>query len=337
MALLLRAGVCSLLAAGAAEAQKTDIVELINGDRLTCEIQKMDRGKVSAKTDGLGTLSIEWDDVMRLSSLAVYDVELESGTRLVGSLSRGDAYTVVLLTGLSKERLELAKIVRMTRLGRTFWKSWDGSVSGGFTFAQADAQTQSTFDFSATFRKPRWQTTIGYDSLLTSRQDVDSQTRNDLTLAIQRFMRPRWSYVGIGIFQQNEELDLTLRSIGGGGFVRTMKQTNRTLVQAQFGAVYTHEEYAGETGDDIAEAINGFGWEWFTFDGRSTSLDLNLQSFIALRSDTRFRLELNTSFKSDIVGDLYWSVSLVESFNSDPPEGRKKSDLSLSATIGWTF
>ena len=87
----------------------------------------------------------------------------------------------------------------------------------------------------------------------------------------------------------------------------------------------------------IAEALTGFGWDWFTFDGRSTNLDLQILTFVALRSDTRFRLELNTSFKSDIVGDLYWSVSFVESFNSDPPDGRKKGDLSVSATIGWTF
>lgn len=336
------AGVLSSLAmvlavATPAAAQKTDVVELINGDRITCEIQKMDRGKVSAKTDGLGTISIEWDDVLRVASIAVYDVELESGTRLTGSIGRGDDYTLILMTGLSKEKLEIGKIVRLTRLGRTFWRRLDGSLSAGFTFAQADAQTQSTIDASVTYRSQKWLTSLTYDSLLTSRQDVDSQTRNDLVLQAQRFMRPRWSYVGLGIFQQNEELALNLRSIVGGGVVRILEQSNRTLVQAQFGVAYTNEQYEGEPGDSIAESVAGFGWDWFTFDGKSTNLDLKVLTFIALRSDTRFRLELNTSFKSDIVGDLYWSVSLVESFNSDPPDGRKKGDLSISATIGWTF
>jgi hypothetical protein len=337
VAILLWTVVCSLSAVVPAAAQKTDIVELVNGDRITCEIQKMDRGKVTAKTDGLGTLSIEWNDVVRVSSIAYYDVELESGTRLTGSVSRGDAYTLVLIVGLTKERLELGKIVRMTRLGRTFWRRWDGSIAGGFSFAQADAQTQSTFDLKATYRNPKWQTSITYDSLLTAREDVDSQTRNDVILSIQRFLRPRWSYIGLGIFQQNEELSLSLRSIAGGGLVRTLKQSNRTLVLTQFGAVYTNERYVGEPTDSIAEMINGFGWDWFTFDGKSQNLDLQVLTFVALRKDTRFRLELNTSYKSDIVGDLYWSVSFVESFNSDPPESRKKGDLSLSATVGWTF
>jgi putative salt-induced outer membrane protein YdiY len=336
-AVLARALACCLAAVAPAAAQKTDIVELINGDRITCEIQKMDRGKLTAKTDGLGTLSIEWNDVVRVTSIAFYDVELQSGTRLTGSIVRGDAYTMLLVIGLTKEKLELGRIVRLTRLGRTFWRRWDGSIAGGFTFAQADAQTQSTFDFHASYRNPKWLTQLTYNSLLTSREDVDSQSRNDVMMAVQRFMRPRWSYMALGSFQQNEELALTLRSIVGGGVVRVLRQSDRMLLQTQLGLVYTSELYEGESEDSIAETVAGVGWDWFTFDGRSTNLDSSVLTFFALRNDTRFRLELNTSFKSDIVGDLYWSVSLVESFNSDPPQGRKKSDLSVSATIGWTF
>ena len=62
-----------------------------------------------------------------------------------------------------------------------------------------------------------------------------------------------------------------------------------------------------------------------------------LQGEPLLNGDSRVRLEMNTSFKSDIVGDLYWSINAFESFNSQPPEDQKKSDFGISATIGWTF
>ena len=61
---------CWLAAVGTASAQKTDVVELRNGDRITCEIQKLARGKLTVKTDGIGTISIEWDDVERVRSTA---------------------------------------------------------------------------------------------------------------------------------------------------------------------------------------------------------------------------------------------------------------------------
>ena len=75
-------------------AAKTDIVELANGDRMTCEIKKLDRGKLTVKTDGLGTVSIEWDDIQHITSAQRFNVELASGERTVGSLGRGAPRTV---------------------------------------------------------------------------------------------------------------------------------------------------------------------------------------------------------------------------------------------------
>ncbi len=100
-----------------AAVQRADVVELANGDR---EIRKLDRGKLTLKTDGIGTLSIEWDDVDRVTSAASYDVELPSGQRLFGSQERGDAGSVGIVTATGRERLPLGGIVRLTPLGETF-------------------------------------------------------------------------------------------------------------------------------------------------------------------------------------------------------------------------
>jgi putative salt-induced outer membrane protein YdiY len=324
-------------AAGTAAAQKTDIVELLNGDRITGEIQKLDRGKLTVKTDGLSTISIEWDDVARVTSTARFDVELASGTRMEGSVARADSRTLDLVTASGSERLRLDTIVRMSRLGRTFWRKLDGSISAGFSFTQANEQTQWTFDSNVTFRGHKWLVSLNADSLLTTSEDNDSQTRNDVGLEFQRFIRPRWSYVGWTFFQQNEELSLNLRSVLGGGIVYIPKQSNKTRVQLGTGVAFTQEEYSGEGDQSVAEAVNGIKWEWFTFDGRSTNLAIDLLTFSKLDSDSRFRFEFNTSFKSDIVGDLYWSITAFESYNSEPPTDQKKSDFGMTASLGWTF
>ena len=39
-------------------APKTDVVELLNGDRITCEIRKLDRGKLTVKTDGIAGVRV---------------------------------------------------------------------------------------------------------------------------------------------------------------------------------------------------------------------------------------------------------------------------------------
>jgi Protein of unknown function, DUF481 len=318
-------------------AQKTDVIELINGDRITCEIRKLDRGKLTVKTDGLGTVAIEWDDVERVASTANYDVELASGQRLFGSLARGDAGAVDLVSVSGVERLPLTAIVRISPLGGTFWRRLDGAVNAGFSFTQANVQTQWTFTGSVSYRSRLWLSELAADSALTTREDADRQTRNTLTLQTRRFLGPRWSAVGFTQFQQNEELSLNLRAVFGAGIQRVLSQSNRTVLAALGAAAFTREAYAGADDESVPEAVAGLSWEWFTFDGRSTNLDVSALSFYALNGDARVRLEINTSFKSDIVGDLYWSINLFESYNGDPPAGRKSNDFGVSAAVGWSF
>src|SRR6478672_11760262 len=45
---------------------RTDVVTLANGDRITGEVVRVERGRLEFKTDDVGTLYLEWD---KLSSL----------------------------------------------------------------------------------------------------------------------------------------------------------------------------------------------------------------------------------------------------------------------------
>ena len=51
-----RASCLLVLLASPALAAKTDVVVLRNGDRLTGEVQQLERGRLQLKTDDLGTV-----------------------------------------------------------------------------------------------------------------------------------------------------------------------------------------------------------------------------------------------------------------------------------------
>ena len=70
-------------------AQKTDVVRLRNGDEITGEIKRLDRGRLEYSTDDMGTVNIEWDEIDALSSVFTFEVELGSGTRFLGTLLEG--------------------------------------------------------------------------------------------------------------------------------------------------------------------------------------------------------------------------------------------------------
>lgn len=172
---------------------------------------------------------------------------------------------------------------------------------------------------------------------LDSGDRITCETRNTLTLQTQRFVRPRLSTVVFGQLQQNEQLSLNLRTVVGGGLARRLLQSNQTLLAVLGGAAFTREQYVGEDDRSVAEALAGLEWEWFSFDGRSTNLSIDALTFYAITGHGRARLELNSSFTSDIVGDLYWSLNLAESYTSDPPAGQRRNDAAISASVGWKF
>jgi hypothetical protein len=178
-------GVAPLLA-----VPKTDVVELLNGDRITCEIRALERGKLTVKTDGVGTIAIEWDDVERVTSAARFDIQLASGQRVFGSLARGVAGSVDVVRSSGPQRLLLADIVRISPLGDPFWGRLEGAVYAGFSFTQANVQTQWTLHSRLSYRSRWWLSELAADSALTSREDADRQTRNTLSLETQRFPRP---------------------------------------------------------------------------------------------------------------------------------------------------
>jgi hypothetical protein len=101
----------SLLAWGQARADKTDIVELRSGDRVTCEIKRLERGRLQASTDSMGIVYIEWKDIVRVDSKELYVAELESGKRVRGRLMPAEDGQLVVFRGNKATTLAMDQVV----------------------------------------------------------------------------------------------------------------------------------------------------------------------------------------------------------------------------------
>ena len=71
-------------------AEKTDIVVLKNGDKITGEVKGMLRGKLQFSTDSMGTVNIEWADIEAVISDTGQSVELANGQRFFGPLQKSN-------------------------------------------------------------------------------------------------------------------------------------------------------------------------------------------------------------------------------------------------------
>ena len=68
--------------------EKTDVIVMKNGDRITCEIKGLSAGVLSIKLSYVeGIVGLEWAQVARLESNQLFLVQTEDGTVYTGKLS----------------------------------------------------------------------------------------------------------------------------------------------------------------------------------------------------------------------------------------------------------
>ena len=96
----------AMLGAPVARAERTDVIVLINGDSVTGEIKELDRGLLRYKTDSAGTLLVEWEDVVTLSSKDSFEVKTTSGGRFFGSLTASERESPSVVVGIG-EKVEI--------------------------------------------------------------------------------------------------------------------------------------------------------------------------------------------------------------------------------------
>ena len=82
----------------ASATPKVDVVVLRNGSRIVGEIRSMTKSRLELKTDDMGTLQIEWDNISELTAPEFFEVEQMNGGLYFGALRPGPASDMLEMT-----------------------------------------------------------------------------------------------------------------------------------------------------------------------------------------------------------------------------------------------
>lgn len=331
-----------LLAPGAARAEKTDVVWLKNGDRITCEIKTLARGKLEAKTDGMGTVEIEWDDIARISSRDTFVVEESDGHRTEGVpvASAGDGTLVLQSADGALVTLPLERVVWADPLkaGQPRLKRWDGSVSAGLDATRANNARTVTATFEARRRSDDSLVSVNGSFYSRSQDDADDTLRAMLATGYKGFLPDRWFWALVGSAERNDELGLDLRTLAGAGFGRFLVQTGHSLWSVTAGLDAAHEKQSGGNGSSTElEGLLGTEFEYFTYDTPKTTIYADLSVYPGITDSGRIRLNLDTGVRHELVEDLFLDLSFYDTFDSGAPDADKENDYGFVTSLGYSF
>ncbi len=332
----------ALLAAAPALAAKTDVVTLANGDRLTGEVVRLQRGLLEFKTDTMGTVQIEWAQIANLQSALLFEVERASGERHFGQLapSSQSGALAVLDSGGELTTIAVADAVRVAQMDQagSFRSRLDGNIRFGFSYSDATQVGQLSLGAEITHRDRKRLWSLDLSMAESDAPETGSSGTASVGIETRRFLGNRWFWTGLGRFEQNDSLGLDLRSLIGGGGGRYLIQNTNQELSLVGGLVGTREEFADGQQISGTELLFGLDYDAFRFDSPELQLGTRLLVFPSLSISGRVRTLAAVSLRYEIIKDLFAELSLDHIYDSKPQSlGAQSSDYSVTSSIGYKF
>ena len=324
----------------AAYAARTDTVLLVNGNTITGEVERYNFGKLEYGTDSMGTVNIDWEDIVAITSNQSLQVEVVDGTRYFGTLeAAGERFHINVVTPAGPVELLMSRIVRIEPIltSKSFVKRLEGDFSLGLN-SQAGSEV-TTFNASADIRYRTLKYLIGVNlsSSITDQPSEDTQSRHQIGLNYQRFRPERWYTDWFGNWERNDQLGILARLSLGGGMGRYIIQTNKDHVSLMAGLQGTREEFVGEDpGDTIGEGRIQFRWLHRNI-SPDASVTFTAEVYPLLEDLSEYRAEGSLVWSREFFSDLDFMIDLYYSYQTTPPSEGERSDQGIITSLSYSW
>lgn len=326
---------------------KTDVLIMKNGDRMTCEVKGLDGGVLYVSLDYVdGTTLVDWSKVARLESDQLFIVKTGDGSIYKGRVRTIEAPSdqpmklEVIQTPAQAPVLEQSQIVQMVATSEKFFQRFNGEVSFGVIYSKGNQSTQYTLGSETVYIRDRWNAQAAFSSNLSSSSGSSVSTRNSLAVGARHLLsRNKWFYSGLGTFLQSSEQGIALQSAFGGGVGRYLKDTNRTTITLLGGIAWQNTNYkqtVSPVGSQNAAAGLIYA-EARMFRFSKTNLNVTAALLPAVSDPGRVWFNTNASYYVKIFSNLKWNVSFYGNWDNRPPHGFSGSDYGTSSGLSWTF
>jgi hypothetical protein len=300
----------------------------------------MERGRLFFNTSATGTISIEWEDVDRLSSDQQLRLELVDGNRYFGSIGASDSGRRASVDARRGEvSVELKQVVGIQPFEEEFWDRFSGNVSAGYNFTKASDVAQFNFGARVQYQTEYWRSNLDLNSIITRDSEEETTNRSTLNMNTRRLRGKHWATGAFTTFERNDGQGIDLRSSLGMQLERYLKNDNGHRLSLNGGLLYSHERVTGSNDSvDSMEALFNVAYEVFRYD--SPELDLTAQfSVIPNLTDWgRVRSEVSTTLKWELYEDLFWQLTFYNSYDNRPPtDDATNNDYGVITGIALEF
>jgi putative salt-induced outer membrane protein len=328
-----------------------DQITMINGDRLSGRIQRLEGGKLLIVTDMAGAVALPWSNVGSIVSTQPLYVILKDGRVFTGTIVNAQGgmrlqdsnesmvvprETIVTVRSFD-EQIQFQR-VEERKLAPRFLDPWTGFVDLGVSLTRGNADvTTYSLNGNGVRARPRNKLSMYFNSLYATNRN---QPPPGVTANVRRGgarmefnFSPRQFAFFSGDFEFDQLQRLDLRSVGAAGFGRHLVKTER----------HTFDVFAGATGNRelFATGLKRLSAEALLSEESShrittvLSFKQRLAFFPNLTDTGQYRATGDSSAVMSLARWLSWQVSASSRYISNPVPGARRHDLLF--TTGFRF
>jgi len=325
---------------GSSYAQgRTDVVTLANGDHITGEVIRLERGRLEFKTDDAGTLYLEWDKLASLVANRFVEVLTSDGQRYLGTLGTSPARSISVVSLAGPLSLAMSDVTLITPIGPGFWSRIDGSIDLGYNYTRSSGVAQFNLNSDTVYRKPASSIRLTASATVTQKDDDSGRDdRGTIEASYLRYPWQRWFVVAAGRFETNESLGLVLRSQIGAAVGPRLINSTRAQMTVGAGLAVNEERGVDVEPTQNLEGLLVFRTSYYTYDRPKTNVDINLQYYPSLSNTGRQRLQADAGLKRELWKDFFASLTFFNTFDSRPPNpSADQNDIGCVLSLGWSY
>ncbi len=322
-------------------AADADQIYLTNGDRLTGTITQLDDGKITIKTELMGNIEINIENIQTFSSDDPLEMQLRDGTIVNQPVLFAEKGTIQVAADVNTppKAIDLSQI-------KLFYPStphWEGDISVAMTHSTGNTKTEAISGSANLSRRTQQdRTTLGGDyarRIEEKSDDIEENTTEDWMKYRGKyayFLTPKFYLFGEGRYEQDHIADLDSRTVMGGGGGYQWIESSTTNFATELGLAAVQERYSGVSSHETDFS----GQAGYHFDHRFNNIFQfinDLTYYPALANPSDYYMSSSAEIRAAMSKNIFANFKVLFDYDSTPAEDKGDSDIKYLLGVGYKF
>lgn len=316
-----------------------DTVSLVNGDRLSGTVVRLEAATLWLETPYAGELKLPWKAVSRIETDAPVRVRLDDGTALDGQmLADDDGQLRIRVDSLAETAsLPLARIAAINPPRHPDRTVLAGRASVGGSFARGNTEAETLHvDGELVARNPAQRVTLDGELNEAAQDGVDTASNWRLGMKYDHFLEDRTYFYASTRFDHDGQADLDLRSTVGVGAGRQVVERDDLKFSFEGGLSLVNEDYGSAPDTRFPGARLGLKYEQAFWQKRLTAYH-GSDLLLSLDAIDDYLLQTRTGVRLPIGNGLSFAAQLNADYDAVPAVGKESTDTALIFKLDYAI